>query len=275
MMNKDENLLASPERGKQVKYIWPEWLTRQYVSRRIVAIIVSIVLGPVVGVLIATAGDQWVRNKIDALMSEPELHEFLKIEPEEYHSAPVRWRQIISEIANRRQNDSVELKETIQRLSQADMELVGRMARYVVNTADSSLIFTKLVAEISDNELRRLEGMGVISTLGGGVLHNFGDKTLLYGVGALIVTLLEDPEDKPQLFYVPLTATGGEIVQMLQRQLSLDYLERVARAVEEDSNGNASVEIWAIGVDQIPEKINLQDGIAGWIDRNSIIMEKE
>ena len=157
---------AASLEAKNVRvYLPPSWLTRRFV---VLALIGLLTVGPLPSVVIITGADQFIRNKIDNWMSDPDLYNSLTLGPDEYARLPVHWRQALAEIAVRDEAEAAAVQELIKTLKPEDIMLVNRLAPYETNgfiIRDSEYSSQHPIPTLSLVDFARLEDLGILQTV--------------------------------------------------------------------------------------------------------------
>ena len=210
-----------------------------------------VILGVVVVILpwsiffttIGSMADQYFRNMVNEWMSGPDLFRELAIEPAEYHSLPLYWRQTLSEIVLRDGDEAEAIKQFISRLDIDELQILGDAAHYALSDAlvvEPSQEGGDSVGRLSEKDLQHLEDIGIIkSTLT--ISYTFTEDKWINGSEyGLRVRGAKKPGTVTIMWF---TETGSAIVRSMRRETSVAYLCRIRTLYAEK---DVEMEIWTI-----------------------------
>lgn len=273
-MSKDngEQQGAASLEAKDVRvYLPPSWLTRRFV---VILLISLFTVAPLPSVAIITGADQFIRNKIDDWMSDPDLYDSIILGPEEYSQLPVHWRQTLAEVAVRQEPEISDVKNLIATLKFENMVLVDKVAPYKIEgfiVRDKSYDSRHPIPTVTVKDLDTLEHLGILQSVQVG--HKFpidlGESVNyrkdLFGSTVGMSLRGAQQDSQVEIKITQFTEAGVVLVDRLRVPSDIRYFEWLAKKVEQSG---ISVELWAIGTDG-----NITDNTfesIGQIQRNSI-----
>ena len=254
-MSKDngEQGAASLEAKDVRVYLPPSWLTRRFVVFLLIGLLT---VGPLPSVVIITGADQFIRNKIDDWMSDPDLYDAIILSPEEYARLPVHWRQALAEIAVRDEAEMAGVQELVASLQLEHMLLVDKIAPYETQgyiVRDGDYSSQHPFPNLTVIDFATLEDLGILQSVQRGHEITFDisgspnhQKNVIGTSVALVLkSTLED--NKLRLPITRFTDSGLRLIHLLRVPSDIRYFEWVAKKVEQPQ---ISVELWAVGADE-------------------------
>lgn len=256
----------------QIKVILPPpWLTRRFVVWTLVSVLT---VGPIPAALLLTVGDQWLRNRVDEWMSGPDLFKSLSIRPDEYRKLPLRWRQVLGEVAVREPTGAAGLQELAKSLTVDHIRLVDEIAPYAVGgfvagsyiVRDEEQTSRHPIPGLSVKDFGVLQDLGVLQSVERGHLQAIAGS--IFGTTVALEVQLDDPARKPTLNITSFTELGEKLIRLIRRHSNMAYFEWVAQEIEESVSGHATVNLWAIGTHE-PGRVGPLRDIGRIIDRST------
>lgn len=254
--------LASLKTGDVRVYMPPAWLTRRFV---VFSLIGMLTVGPLPFVLLITAADQFIRNKIDDWMSDPDLYKSVILRPEEYQRLPVHWRQALAEIAVRSEPDAAGVQELIKTLTSEHITLVDLVAPYAIRdfiVRDTKRPSQHPIPALSVVDFATLQDLGILQAVQRGheitldLSSSPNHQANWLGTTVALVMKGTQTENKVKLPITRFTEAGISLVRLLRIPSDIRYFEWLAKKMEQS---NLNVELWTIRTDQE----NANAGIVG------------
>ena len=216
------------------------WITKRFVW--LVVFTLSTV-GPTIGALIYSFFDQSIRNFSDRMTGGPDLFHQIVLSEEQYNALSLEWRQTLAEVALRPEDEAANTKRIVQTLALTDLELIGRLAPFLVGryiARDERLLSEHPIPGVAYVDMRRLEEVGIVDDTNFGMrftLESKGDapsKVALHGTTLSIVATgpAKDIESKIEL--TRLTVPGAELLKSLRVPSNVEYFEWIAENLERD-----------------------------------------
>ena len=252
-------------------YLPPTWLTRRFV---LLTLFCMFTVGPIPVVLLITAGDQFVRNKINQWMSGPDLYNHITLQKDEYEHLPVRWRQVFAELVVRFESKTAGLRELIKTLHRQHIELVDRIAPYVVQdfiVRDNNQPSKHPLSKLSVVDFATLEDLGILQSVQRGheITVDFARSSTQQAnwSGSTVVLSMkaQTPETKVKLPITRFTEPGLNLIRLLRVPSDVRYFEWLAKQLEKS---NIHVDLWSVGSGIDHGKSGIVS--AGRIQRSSI-----
>ena len=234
--------------GEVHVYAPPAWLTRSFVTWALIAIFT---VGPVPVTFAFTAIDQWLRNKIDESMSDPDIYKSLSLKPDEYLSLPLRWRQALAEISVRPATaDLAEVRELMKTLTPEQITLIDQIAPYVI---DGLLIRDKdkpshhPIPGLSLVDFETLEDLRILQNVRQGYRTPNQPLNIPFVLSGTTAALRIQRLGKDSIVSLPvtrLTEPGNTLIGLLRTPSDIRYFEWIAKEIDQDG---VSVTVWATG----------------------------
>lgn len=251
--------------GGEVRvYAPPAWLTRRLALWVLVGVVV---VGPVPFTLVATMADQWLRNMIDELMSDPDLYRSLSLQPEEYASLPLHWRQALAEVAVREESGELaEVQKLIGTLATDQIALIDRIAPYVVDgflVRDEADPSGHRIPSLALIDYTKLQDLGILQQRS--LVSTWDSTQRRFALRGTTVALVVEQSGQDSDLKIPatrLTEAGATLVELLRVPSDIRHFEWIGSLF--DGQGR-DVEMLAVGTDPDGEDASL-----GRIDRETV-----
>ncbi len=232
-------------------YLPPSWLTRRFA---IVSLIGLFTVGPLPVVLLVTAGDQYVRNRIDDWMSDPDIYNYVTLRQDEYERLPVHWRQVIAELAARSDPETAAVRELIRTLTTEHIELVDRIAPYMIQDfiiRDSTHQSQHPIPALSVADFAMLEDLGILQSVQQGheITPTFdpSQSRQVNWFGTTLALAMTGTDSTVKLPITRFTEPGRNLMRLLRVPSHIGYFEWLAKRVEQS---DVTAVLWAIGIRQ-------------------------
>ena len=238
----------APLLPKEMRLILPpSWLTRRFF---VFLLISMFTIGPLPIFLMATAGDQFIRNWIDTVTSDPEMYKHIALQKEEYEGLPLHWRQAFAELAVRTGPDAISVLDLIKTFDLNDIALVDRLAPYLVDdfiVRDTSHPSSHPIPELLLVDFSKLEDLGILQSVqrGNTFTVNLSQTPKRAFIGKSIA-LTMDRNKSSSVLKLPITRftePGLRLMYLLRVPSDLLYFEWLAKQVE---RSNIKSELWMI-----------------------------
>ena len=164
-----------PRAGSVRIHVDESWITKRFVIK---LVLFAALVGPAIATLISPFVDQAIRNKVNEWMSTPDLFDSISIAPSDYAELPVHWRQTLSDIALRPNEEALDAQNIIADLTLEDIQLMDRIAPYMTNYGllrDSSQLSEHPIPEMSYSEFSHLQDLGIVEDVNDGMRYNLSD----------------------------------------------------------------------------------------------------
>ncbi|MDE0520710.1 MAG: hypothetical protein OXH79_02000 [Boseongicola sp.] len=222
-----------------------KWVTRGFVWR---AVFIISAVGPTIGALAYSFLDQSVRDFSRSLLGGRDLFHHIVLDEEQFNELPLEWRQAIAEVDLRSEEEASRTMRVIRTLSRKDLDLIGRLAPFLVFFShqggyiakDDRLQSEHPIPEITYEDMRKLEEIGIVDDTNFGMTFAFKNEkenqthAILFGT-TLGIELLSPREDVETKFFVTrLTEAGETLLRSLRVPSNIEYFEWIAGNFERE-----------------------------------------
>ena len=226
-------------------------------------LMLSVIPWSVVLSTIGAMADQYFRNTVNRIMSDPDLFNSISITPDEYASLPRHWRQALAEIVLRPEEKAAEVKRLVKGLTLEDIKATNLILPYWTSAGIIRDQTNKSTAhpmpELHYTTLIHLANLGILDNVARGAKRKitgkkkFNGRDIISGTTVHLEVTLGEGKDEVALGVTAFTKGGRELVEAMRVPSNVPYFEWIAKKLEEAS---ANVELLSTSGDNSDVRSN-------------------